>query len=327
MERFEQLSRHGSLFRLITAVEAPKTSKTEQSETQLKLSVPFHFTKERLALDYRTNLNRYHLLTHLAKSTTLETLTFSDTGKPARNYGEDVLVRHVEVEEGKTLGPAWYAADGYDGLLLLSQSLTDDLLYYQLPNVPIVHYIGDDQRSQDTLPETLLTLAVLQRPKDTLVVKSSWLKQWLDTLELPGTNVQVVHDGINVVKPISKALAKQHTTELFENPMFAQQPVVGLISGFEPNYGAQLINAFANANPNIALFVYDPILAEHYTDPPENVVIFSTNSKQTDAVLPILLPSIGHRLFPRHTWDTDFIGFGGDGIRHIRHRTHRIRTP
>ena len=47
--------------------------------------------------------------------------------------------------------------DGYDGILLLSQFLTDDLLYYQIPDVPIVHCIEGVQKLQHVLLKTLLT--------------------------------------------------------------------------------------------------------------------------------------------------------------------------
>ena len=74
--------------------------------------------------------------------------------------------------------------------------------------------------------------------------------------------MRVIPDGIDVVAPIGdKALAKQHTAALFEKPMFTKKPVVGLISGFEPNRGAAWISAFARENPHRAIFVYDAMLA------------------------------------------------------------------
>ena len=298
LQRFERLGEQGSLLHPVTEVQRCGAAEAEAMDTRLKLSVPFHFRKEKLAIDYRTRLNRYQFLTHLAKFAELETLRISEAcesdpkQRVPRDYGEGIQVRHVEVETGDVLGPPWYSMDGYDGLLLLSQTLTDDLLYYQLPGVPIVHCIGDDQRSQQMLPETLLTLSILQNAKDTLVVKSSWLKAWLDRLELPVDGVRVVPDGINVVEPIGKALAKQHTASIFEKPMFREQPIVGLISGFQPGYGAELITAFASANPHLSIFVYDTHLAEHYTDLPENVVIFSADSEEMDSVLPIFFQAL-----------------------------------
>ena len=59
---------------------------------------------------------------------------------------------------------------------------------------------------------------------------------------VPGGNVRVIPNGINVGEPIGKSLAKQHTAALFDKPIFSQQPIIGLISGFEPNYGAKLIS-------------------------------------------------------------------------------------
>ena len=82
-------------------------------------------------------------------------------------------------------------------------------------------------------------LSAFQHSKDTLVVKASWMKAWLAELGVPVENVRVIPDGIDVVAPIgNKALAKQHTAAIFEKPMFTKQPVVGLISGFEPKRGA-----------------------------------------------------------------------------------------
>ncbi|MCY4570419.1 MAG: glycosyltransferase [Candidatus Poribacteria bacterium] len=93
-------------------------------------------------------------------------------------------------------------------------------------------------------------------------------------------------------------MAKQHTAALFEKPTFVQQPVVGLISGFEPHYGARLISAFARANPHLAIFVYDPLLAEHYTHPPSNVVIFTADDDETHSILPIFFQALDLICFP-----------------------------
>ena len=68
--------------------------------------------------------------------------------------------------------------------------------------------------------------------------------------------MRVIPDGIDVVAPIGdKALAKQHTAALFEKPMFAKQPVVGLISGFEPSRGAAYGFLNLRAPTHISLFL------------------------------------------------------------------------
>ncbi|MCE2416666.1 glycosyltransferase family 4 protein, partial [Candidatus Poribacteria bacterium] len=268
-----------------------------------KLLVPFHFTKEKTSLDYVTNLNRYQLLIHLAKAAELETLTFSEAGKTdlkpedLQGLGE-IQIRNIAVEESDAFSPPWYAMDGYDGMLLLSQFMTDDLLYYQVPNVPIVHCIDDIPKFQGSTLETLLNICAFQNVGDTLVVKASWIREWLMERGFSGENIHVVPNGINVGEPIGKPLAKQHTAALFEKPIFAQQPIVGLISGFEPNYGARLISAFARANPHLAIFVYDPFLAEYYTNPPSNVVIFSVDDNETHSILPIFFQTLDLVCFP-----------------------------
>ena len=142
-------------------------------------------------------------------------------------------------------------------------------------------------------------LSVFQSPKDTLVVKASWMKEWIAELGVIEDNVRVIPDGIDVVAPIGdKALAKQHTAALFETPMFAKQPVVGLISGFEPRRGAAWISEFARANPHLAIFVYDTLLEQQYRYPPENVVIFSADDEETLSVLPIFFQALDLVCFP-----------------------------
>ena len=115
---------------------------------------------------------------------------------------------------------------------------------------------------------------------------------------MSGGSVRVIPNGINVGEPIGKPLAKQYTATLFEKPIFAQQPVVGLISGFEPNFGVKFISEFARANPNLAIFVYDPFLAEYYTHPPSNVVIFSVDDDETHSILPIFFQALDLVCFP-----------------------------
>ena len=298
IERLEQLGQQGFLLSLID-----ESSYHTASDRKPKVLVPFHFTKEKASLDYTTNLNRYRFLTSLTQFADLETLTFSQTEEADpkmeefQGFGE-ISTRNIEVNESSTFGSPWYAMDGHDGILLLSQFLTDDLLYYQVPGVPIVHCIDDVQKLQGSTLETLLNICAFQNAKDTLVVRSSWVKECLTEYGVPEGNLRVIPNGINIDEPIGKPLAKQHTAALFEKPIFAQQPVIGLISGFEPNYGAKFISEFARVNLHLAIFVYDPFLAEHYTDPPNNVVIFSVNDEETLAVLPIFFQALDLVCFP-----------------------------
>ena len=303
IERLEQLGQQGSLLSAIDRAAKQTANGWKQENRKPKLLVPFHFTKEKTSLDYATNLHRYQLLTHLTQFAALETLTFSKAGEEDpksqdfQGYG-DIQIRDIETEESSAFGASWYAMNGYDGILLLSQFLTDDLLYYQLPSVPIVHCIDDVQKLQDSTLEMLLNICAFQNAKDTLVVRSSWTKEWLTEYDVPGESIRVIPNGIDLGEPIGKPLAKQHTAVLFEKPMFAHQPVVGLISGFEPNYGVKLISTFAHANPHLAIFVYDPFLAEHYKNPPDNVVIFSADDEETRSVLPIFFQALDLVCFP-----------------------------
>ena len=301
IERLEGLGRQGSLLSPIVEPVAPVHTKVEQTDRMPRLLVPFHFTNEKSALDYVTGLNRYQLLRHISAFAELETLAFSEIGGEKKEVSDfdEVRVRNLRVPKSSALTAPWYALDGYDGILLLSQFLTDDLLYYRVPDVPIVHCIDGVQQLRHSLLKTLLTLSAFQRSKDTLVVKASWMKEWLAELGVPVENVRVIPDGIDVVAPIGdKALAKQHTAAIFEKPMFVERPVVGLISGFEPHRGAKWIAAFARANPHLAIFVYDSMLAQHYQHPPENVVTFSADDEETRSVLPIFFQALDLVCFP-----------------------------
>ena len=295
IERLERLGRQGFLLQPVeeTGFSTPDTNRKP------KVLVPFHFMKEQSTLGYLTNLNRYQFLTHLAAFAELETFAFPEEEKTAVQDLDAIRVRNIGGVKDSALMPAWYAMDGYDGILLLSQFLTDDLLYYRVPDVPIIHCIEGVQKLQHVLLKVLLTLSAFQSSKDTLVVKASWMKEWLAELGMIENNVRVIPDGIDVVAPIGgKALAKQHTATLFEKPMFAKQPVVGLISGFEPSRGAVWISKFARANPHLAIFVYDTMLEQHYRYPPENVVIFSADDEETRSVLPIFFQALDLVCFP-----------------------------
>ena len=294
IERLERLGQQGGP--LTPTVEAAEPTTPNRPP---KLLVPFHFTKEKSALDYITNLNRYQSLKHLAEFAELETLAFPEEEKEDIPHLDEVRVRNISGAKSGTLMSPWYAMDGYDGILLLSQFLTDDLPYYRIPDVPIVHCIEGDRRMQHILLRTLLTLCAFQSSKDTLVVKASWMKAWLAELGAPVENVQVIPDGIDIVEPTGdKALAKQHTAAIFDKPMFVKQPAVGLISGFEPNRGAAWISEFARTNPHLAIFVYDAMLAQHYQHPPENVIIFNADDEETRAVLPVFFQALDLVCFP-----------------------------
>lgn len=313
IERLERLGREGSILRPRrsrdhdhrdgvppTKVEAVKPTTTNQKP---KVLVPFHFTREKSALDYFTGLNRYQLLTHLSEFAELETLAFSQAERQDIQDFDSVQVRNLHGTDKGTLMMPWYAMDNYDGILLLSQFLTDDLLYYRVPDVPVVHCIEGVQQLRHALPKILLTLSAFQRSIDTLVVKASWMKEWLAELGVSTENVRVIPDGIDVVAPMGdKTLAKQHTAAIFEKPMFTKQPIVGLISGFEPNRGAAWISEFARANRHLAIFVYDTMLvgagSPNPYHLPENVVIFSADDEETRSVLPIFFQALDLVCFP-----------------------------
>ena len=295
IERLEQLGQQDSVLSPIV-----ETTESPPANLPPKLLVPFHFTREKSALDYATNLSRYQFVTHLAGFAELETLAFSEEGRVDAQDLNQVRVRNIDIPKSSALAPPWYAMEGYDGILLFSQFVTDDLLYYRIPDVPIVHCIKGAQRLQHVLPRVLLTLSAFQSPKDTLVVGASWMQEWLTELGIPeDNNVRVIPDGIDIVAPIGdKALAKQYTASLFDKPMFVERPVVGLISGFEPKRGAAWISEFAQANPHLAIFVYDTMLEQHHRHPPENMVIFSADDEETRSVLPIFFQALDLVCFP-----------------------------
>ena len=302
--RLERLGdRHGQLL-----TQLPSSAKTSPAghpiDHKRKVLVPFEFTEEKSSLDYITFMNRFHLLTALTETTTLETLGFMKTqngnrGDPSKLEAlGDIHIRQIERGEGNTFTSAWYGREGYDGILLLSPSLTDNLLYYQIPDVPIVHCIENTQKRQNALLETLLHLHASQKASDTFVVKASWMKEWLRECGIPERHVCVIPEGIHVAEPISQALAKQHTARLFRKSMFTQCPVVGLISGFEPKQGARWITAFAEANRHLAIFVYDAVLSQHYKNPPDNVVIFGAESQEMASILPVFFQALDLVCFP-----------------------------
>ena len=299
IERLEHLSRQGSLLSPIVGSVGETAMDWEETGRHPKLLVPFDFTQEKSVLDHITNLKRYQLLTHLTKYAELETLTFSKDGpEDGIDLGE-IGVRHIEVPDDNTFSPAWYAGDGYTGILLLSQFLLDDLFFYQIPDVPIVHCIEGFQGLQGRMLETLPTLNAFQDAKDTLVVKSSWMKAWLGELGISEEKVCVIPDGIDAPELLGdKALAKRHTAAIFDNPMFVKQPVIGLISGFEPNRGAAWISEFARSNPHLAVFVYDTMLARHARQLPENVVIFGVDNEESRTILPLFFQALDLVCFP-----------------------------
>lgn len=300
--RLEWLGKRGQLLTQISESDG-KPDTFQPISGELKLLVPFGFGKESASIDYITNLNRYQLLSSLARRAELETFAFSqvrDAGmfpEDGTNFGK-IQIREIKNEAGDTLVPAWYAREGYDGILLLSQFLTDDLLYYQVPDIPIVHCIENSQKLQSSVLESFLALYIAQKANDSFVVKASWMKEWLTEYGVPGEHICMIPDGINLVEPVDKGLAKQHTAAIFNKSMFAERPIVGLISGFEPHLGAQWVSAFARANPHLSIFVYDYVLAQHYKNLPDNVVIFTADDKDMAAISPLFFQSLDLVCFP-----------------------------
>ena len=86
----------------------------------------------------------------------------------------------------------------------------------------LFHYIESNQQLQSSILETLLQLHAFQKTNDTLVVKASWMKEWLAEFGISEERVCVIPDGIDVAEPIGKVSAKQHTAAIFNKPMFAR---------------------------------------------------------------------------------------------------------
>ncbi len=291
IERLQQLSRRGHLLS-----PTADTKTVPQASEPLKLLVPFQFLAETGAMDTVTNENRYHLLTALSKHAELETFIFSSESSDD-DFGEFVSNRKINIEEDSNFWFPWYAMEGYDGILLFGQFPDHDILYYS-KNLPILRCIESDRRVQNLVLESTLNSHMVQKNTDLLLPKASWLTDWLSVFGVDPAGMHTISEGITVVEPIGKGLAKQHTAVLTEKTLFAKQPVVGIISGFKPNMGVQVISELATSNPHLAFFVYDSILAEHYRNPPGNVVVFSADDEETRSVLPIFFQALDILCFP-----------------------------
>lgn len=294
IERLESLSQHGHL---LSPIEEMLREESQMPETKLKLLVPFQFALKKESLDPVTNENRYHLLKALSKYTELETINV--TGDAAPDILDFVSVRTIkkEKEKERSFPLSWHAGDGYDGILLLSQFLWYDTLCYS-QEVPIFHCVESDRSLQDRVLEKVLENSTAQKPTDLILPKASWLTDWLLECAVAPEGMYTISEGINIVEPIGKALAKQYTGAITGNPLFAKQPVVGIISGFKPNTGVRVISELATANPHLAFFVYDSVLAEHYQNKNSNVVFFSADDEETRAVLPIFFQALDLVCFP-----------------------------
>ena len=292
VERLQRLSRRGLLLSPIGEAKI-----YQQSGEKLKLFVPLQFVQEQAALDTITNENRYHLLTSLSKYANLETIKMSDKLSSA-DFGEFVAIRDVKTTETEPPFPLpWHAMDDYDGILLLSQFLWHDILYYP-QDVPVLHCLESDRKLQGIGIEKVLEHSTAQKPTDLLLPKVSWLADWLTGFGVDPARMHVISEGISVVESIDKTLAKRYTASLTENPLFAKQPVVGIISGFKPNIGIQVISELATSNSHLTFFVYDSILSKRWRNPPNNVIIFSADDDETRAVLPIFFQALDLVCFP-----------------------------
>lgn len=290
IERLQRLSQRGQLLSPTWSTYTPS-----QSDGRLKLLVPFQFVPEKSIQDAVTNENRFHLLVALSKLAELE--TFNINGKSGHDFGGLVSNRDINVEEDSNFWFPWYAMDGYDGILLLGQFPNHDVLYY-FKNLPVFRCLESDRRMQDLILESALNSYTAQKSTDLLLSKATWITDWLSDYGVDSTEIHTISEGINVVEPIGKELSKQHTAELTDNPLFAQLPVVGIISGFEPNAGMQRILEIATKNPHLAFLVYDSILADAYRNTLSNLVIFSASDEATRSVLPIFFQALDVVCFP-----------------------------
>lgn len=289
IERLQQFSQRGQLSSPTWSTDTPS-----QSDRRLKLLVPFQFVPEKSVQDPVTNENRFHLLVALSKLADLE--TFNINGESEHDFGGFVSNRDI-VEKHSNFWFPWYAMDGYDGILLLGQFPNHDILYYS-KNLPVLRCLESDRRMQTLILESALNSYTAQKSTDLILSKATWLTDWLSEFGVDSAGVHTISEGINVVKPIGKELAKQHTARLTDNPLFAQSPVVGIISGFEPNAGMRNILDIATANPHLVFFVHDSILADAYRNPLSNLVIFNASDESTRSVLPIFFQALDVVCFP-----------------------------
>ena len=203
-ERLESLSQRGHL---LSPVNVIRREDTQDPEAKLKLLIPLEFALEKNTLDAVTTENRYHLLVALSKYAKLETINV--TGEEIPEILDFVSVHTVEKsrENERNLPPVWYAGNSYDGILLLSQFLWEDTLYY-LHETPILYCIESDRNLGKAVFEKTLEYSAVQKPSDLLLPKVSWLAKRLSEFGVDPAGMHTISEGINIIEPIGKGLAK-----------------------------------------------------------------------------------------------------------------------
>lgn len=251
-------------------------------DKRLRIYIPYSFSRYSSTMGVTDNLNNYCLLTSLSKHADIY------VGCPKKEDIPEIDQMGIHVaplEIGRAYSPVKYVVDECDGILLLSQHVSEDLVFFRCDNVPVINRIYSGNKDKDAINSLTFSSHAALRSFDSLSFDASWMKSFfseLITFHSTYLGFHVIPNGVDLenFKPMDKTLAKNRVAEAFDNADIMKKPFVGWISGFQPEKEAEILLRLADSNPQIIFILIESTLDDYSWNPPSNIVLFNIRDIQ-----------------------------------------------
>ncbi len=186
----------------------------------------------------------------------------------------------------------------YDGIF--SWELIDPRIAYlfSYTNIPVISRLYSPRGSGGYLINGILFLYAMMRNYDALICPTTSTKTFYSRFVHDTDKFHVIPNGVDSehFKPIKKETAKQQVSEMLNDKQIRERPVVGFLSRFQPEKGAEIYLQVAAMNPDITFLAVAPTIY-HYSSRmlPSN---FIYAGKQVREKLPLFFNAFDIFCFP-----------------------------
>lgn len=196
--------------------------------------------------------------------------------------------------------------EGYTGILSYNPAEIDILDALSILDVPVFVRIYSPRGHGGDLINSIFRWHAFMRPFDRFIAPSEFVKQFYKRFFFNTDCFHVIHNGVdhNLFKPMDKQEAKGKVSKLLGRADIVSKPIVGFLSRFRPEKGAQQYVKAAMMNPEmIFLFVVPDLHLYQHRNLPENVIYAG---KQERSHLPLFFNAFDVYCFPSMTGEESF---------------------
>ncbi|RLG05235.1 MAG: hypothetical protein DRN61_01225 [Thaumarchaeota archaeon] len=278
---------------------------------QQKLFISPVFLRSLNRFSFVTRVDLYRLITSLAELINLSMGVYrehTDRLDELNSKG----IETVLIEEDKRISPAALISEEYSGILSLSMSFVEEAPF-NLIGKPVINLAYSDRSLGDKLIQSAIDLLFMLRPWAVLCCDASWTANAILKFAPKPEGVRVIPPGVDhdLFKPMDKHSAKMNISLALNNHLFAELPIVIILSGLPLNEEASFVRKICRVNNDIAFLVLDPSPSDYLQAKPNNVEFFPIRDAHDYDMLPLIFNSAELLIFPATIGISSSLVFSG----------------